>query len=63
MLMQRLESQTLLRLGREAEWERLNAEKRELLAGDGSDSLEVRLHRGQRLSAQAATLRRAIVGH
>jgi len=54
---------SLLRPGREADWERLNAEKRDLLAGDGSDSLESRLRRGQRLSAQAARLRRSLVGH
>ena len=49
--------------GRDADWARLNAEKQDLLGGDGSDSLESRLRRGQRLSAQAARLRRAIVGH
>ena len=53
----------LLRPGREAEWEKINAGKRELLAGGPRGSVEARLRRGQRLSAQAARLRRAIVGH
>ncbi len=54
---------SLLRPGREAEWEQINAGKRGLLAGASSDSVEARLWRGQRLSAQAARLRRAIAGH
>jgi hypothetical protein len=54
---------SLLRPGREAEWEQINVGKRKLLAGSGRESLEARLRRGQRLSAQAARLRRAIVGH
>ena len=54
---------SLLRPGREAEWEQINAAKRDLLAGGSRDPLEARLRRGQRLSAQAARLRRAIVGH
>jgi hypothetical protein len=45
--------------GSEARWAMLNAEKRRVLARPG-DSIEDRLVRGQRLSAQAATLRRAI---
>jgi len=56
-------AKSLLRPGREADWERLNAEKRDLLARDGADTLESRLRRGQRLSAQAARLRRAIANH
>jgi len=54
---------SLLRPEREAEWEQINAAKRELLAAGPRGSLEARLRRGQRLSAQAARLRRAIVGH
>ena len=54
---------SLLRPGREAEWEQINAGKRELLAGGPRGSVEARLRRGQRLSAQAARLRRAIAGH
>ncbi len=54
---------SLLRPGREAEWEQIDARKRELLASGTRDSLEGRLRRGQRLSAQAARLRRAVVGH
>jgi hypothetical protein len=49
----------LLQPGAESRWASLNAEKRRLLARPG-DSLEDRLLRGQRLSAQAAALRRAI---
>ncbi len=54
---------SLLRPEREAEWEQINAAKRNLLAGGKPEPLEARLRRGQRLSAQAARLRRAIVGH
>ncbi len=57
------DSKSLLRPGRTADWAKLDAEKRALLAGDGRDSLEERLRRGQRLSAQAARLRRSLVGH
>jgi hypothetical protein len=41
-------------------WEQRNAEKRRLLRPTGV-SIEEKLRRGQRLSAQAAALRRAIV--
>lgn len=54
---------SLLRPGAEAEWEQINASKRELLAAGSRGTLEARLRRGQRLSAQAARLRRALVGH
>ncbi|ADB53242.1 hypothetical protein [Conexibacter woesei] len=42
-----------------AEWLRLDSEKRQLLRRRGS-SVEDNLRRGQRLSAQAAALRRLI---
>ncbi|HXE43925.1 MAG TPA: hypothetical protein VN635_01895 [Conexibacter sp.] len=41
-------------------WQSLDAEKRRLLRPTGL-SIEEKLRRGQRLSAQAAMLRRAIV--
>jgi hypothetical protein len=41
-------------------WRRLNEEKRRLLRTTGL-SVEEKLRRGQRLSAQAAALRRSIV--
>jgi hypothetical protein len=41
-------------------WQRLDAEKRRLLRRTGA-SIEENLRRGQRLSAQAGSLRRAIV--
>jgi hypothetical protein len=41
-------------------WRRLNAEKRRLLRTTGL-SVEEKLQRGQRLSAQAAAFRRSIV--
>jgi hypothetical protein len=43
-----------------SEWARLDAQQRRLLAPTGA-SIEENLQRGQRLSAQAAALRRAIV--
>jgi hypothetical protein len=43
-----------------ADWESLDAEQRRLLRPTGQ-SIEEKLRRGQRLSAQAALLRRAIV--
>jgi hypothetical protein len=52
-------SNPLLQPGAGSRWASLNAEKRLLLARLG-DSIEDRLTRGQRLSAQAAALRRAI---
>jgi hypothetical protein len=53
------------RLGRRAAgdretWQALDAEQRRLLSPVGM-SIEEKLRRGQRLSAQAAALRRAIV--
>lgn len=54
---------SLLRPGRAAEWEQINAAKRELLAAGPHASVEARLRRGQRLSAQAARLRRSLAGH
>ena len=54
---------SLLRPGVGAEWEQINAGKRELLACGPRGSVEARLRRGQRLSAQAARLRRALAGH
>jgi hypothetical protein len=41
-------------------WAQLNAEKRQLLTPVGA-SIEEKLRRGQRLSAQAAALRRGII--
>ena len=46
-------------IDREA-WKALDAEQRRLLSTDGL-SIEEKLRRGQRLSAQAAALRRSIV--
>lgn len=43
-----------------ATWKALDAEQRRLLRSTGM-SIEEKLRRGQRLSAQAAALRRAIV--
>jgi hypothetical protein len=43
-----------------SEWARLDAQQRRLLTPAGA-SIEENLQRGQRLSAQAAALRRAIV--
>jgi hypothetical protein len=44
------------------QWQTLDAEQRRLLSTDGL-SIEEKLRRGQRLSAQAAALRRSIVRH
>ena len=51
---------TFLEPGHEAEWERLGAEKNALLAPSPDTPVEELLRRGQRLSAQAARLLRAI---
>ena len=51
---------TLLEPGHEAEWDRLGAEKRALLTPRPDTPIGELLRRGQRLSAQAARLRRAI---
>jgi hypothetical protein len=49
----------LLRLGAEAEWARIEKQERRLPASR-RESIEQRLMRGQRLSAQAARLRRSV---
>lgn len=49
----------LLRPGSEAEWARIEAEQRRSLARP-QETVAERLMRGQRLSAQAATLRRSV---
>lgn len=51
---------SLLRPGANAAWAGIEAEQREALA-QPRDSVEERLMRGQRLSAQAARLRRSVV--
>ncbi len=51
---------TLLRPGA-TEWERLNAEKRELLRPAADEPVESLLRRGVALSRQAARLRHALV--
>lgn len=53
----------LLAAGSAAAWRRIDTEQRVLLAGATQGTVEDRLRRGQRLSAQAARLRRAIIGH
>jgi hypothetical protein len=50
----------LLEPGHEAEWERLNAEKRRFLTPPADTPINELLRRGQRLSAQAAALLRAV---
>lgn len=52
----------LLAAGNTAAWERIETEQRRLLAESPAGTVEERLRRGQRLSAQAARLRRAIIG-
>ena len=49
----------LLRPGSEAEWARIDADQRRSPRRSG-ETIEQRLMRGQRLSAQAAALRRAV---
>lgn len=51
---------TLLEPGHEAEWKRLDAEKRRYLTPSPGTPLEELLRRGQHLSAQAAALLRAV---
>ena len=51
---------TLLEPGHEAEWTRLDAEKRRFLTPPGDTPTGELLRRGQRLSAQAAALLRAV---
>jgi hypothetical protein len=51
---------TLLEPGHEAEWKRLNEEKHRLLAPAADASVAELLALGQRLSAQAAALLRAV---
>jgi hypothetical protein len=53
-------SRTLVEPGHEAEWSRLNAEKRHGLTPSPETPVEELLRRGQRLSAQAARLMQAI---
>lgn len=50
----------LLAPGNEAEWARLNEEKRRALTPSPDTSIEELLRRGQHLSAQAAKLLRAV---
>jgi hypothetical protein len=51
---------TLLEPGHEAEWARLNAEKRKALTPPPDTPIGVLLRRGQELSAQATGLLRAV---
>ena len=51
---------TLLEPGHEAEWRRLNAEKRQALMPAPDTPIAELLRRGQRLSSQAAGLLRAV---
>lgn len=51
---------TLLEPGHEAEWARLNAEKRQALKPPPDTPLGELLRRGQHLSSQAASLLRAV---
>lgn len=51
---------TLLEPGHEAEWERLNAEKRKLLTPPPDTPIGELLRRGQALSVQATDLLRAV---
>jgi mannose/cellobiose epimerase-like protein (N-acyl-D-glucosamine 2-epimerase family) len=51
---------TLIEPGHEAEWARLNAEKRQALTPPPDTPIGELLRRGQHLSAQAAGLLRAI---
>lgn len=51
---------TLLEPGHEAEWKRLDAEKREALTPASDTPIGELLRRGQHLSSQAAGLLRAV---
>jgi len=51
---------TLLEPGHEAEWARLNAEKRKLLTPPPDTAIGELLRRGQELSSQAAGLLQAV---
>ena len=51
---------TLLEPGHEAEWKRLNAEKRHMLTPAPETPIGELLRRGQHLSAQAASLLLAV---
>jgi hypothetical protein len=51
---------TLLEPGHEAEWKRLNAEKRQMLTPSSGTPIGELLRRGQHLSAQAAGLLLAV---
>jgi hypothetical protein len=56
----RSEKQPLMAPGNEAEWIRLNAEKREALTPPPDTPIGELLRRGQHLSAQGAKLLRAV---
>lgn len=53
-------NRTLLSRGNDAEWARLNAEKREALTPPPDTPIGELLRRGQHLSAQGAKLLRAV---
>lgn len=55
-----LPHRTLLEPGHEAEWARLNSEKRKLLTPSPDTAIGELLRRGQKLSSQAAGLLRAV---
>lgn len=57
-----LRARSLLAVGHKAEWSALNAQERAALSTEGL-SIEERLRRGQRVSAQAARLRRGLIRH
>ncbi|MGI8461529.1 MAG: hypothetical protein ACR2OC_07840 [Solirubrobacterales bacterium] len=54
------ERHTLMERGHEAEWARLNVEKRRQLTPSADTPVGELLRRGQRLSAQASGLLRAV---
>ncbi|MGI8800722.1 MAG: hypothetical protein ACR2KV_00905 [Solirubrobacteraceae bacterium] len=53
-------ARSLLEVGHEDEWVRLDAEKRATLTPPAGTPIHELLRRGQHLSAQAAMLRRAV---
>lgn len=55
-----LHPRTLLEPGNEAEWARLNSEKRKLLTPPPDTPIGELLRRGQKVSAQAAGLLQAV---